>query len=436
VKRLRLIVYIVAALFVVGVGFFVFRGPEPEIVLPAEDIIDLGPFAITNTIISAWLTIIVLLVLGFLAGRRVQLIPRGVQNLVEAFFDFVYDAMENVAGPVVTKKIFPVVFTFFIYILVSNWMGLLPIFNTIGKSEDIGFEVNHEIHEVIEREEVGECAAEPEADGCLDGEAVFEESVDHHGSLVTDGSFFIISLSPKEFEIEIPGNTTAPDAIRVYLASVIDYDVFADSDDLPEEEFGRGEESKGEALDRPVIDSIMSELGDHPEPEEALLLLTERMEETGAEVKDDQKIVVLIPFFRSVMSDLNATIALGLIAFVFIESWGFSALGFSYSKKFINFSSPINFFVGMLEALSELIRVISFGFRLFGNIFAGEVLLIMMTFLVPFLFVSIFYGLELFVGFIQAAVFALLVTVFATMAMTPHEHEEEHGEHGDGGGHH
>ena len=104
---------------------------------------------------------------------------------------------------------------------------------------------------------------------------------------------------------------------------------------------------------------------------------------------------------------------MGIVAFLCIEFWGFQALGFGYLGKFFNLKSPSCPSSAFLELLSEFIRVISFAFRLFGNIFAGEVLILMLTFLMPFLFVDIIYGLELFVGFIQAAVFALLTLVFA-----------------------
>jgi F-type H+-transporting ATPase subunit a len=150
------------------------------------------------------------------------------------------------------------------------------------------------------------------------------------------------------------------------------------------------------------------------------------------------KLTLIIPYFRGAFSDVNNTLAMGLIAFVMIEFWGFQALGFGYLKKFFNLNG-INSFVGILEFLSELIRIISFAFRLFGNIFAGEVLVLMLTFLMPFLVVDIIYGLELFVGFIQATVFALLVLVSASMATEHHgeEHHEEHeGEEGTADAHH
>ena len=128
------------------------------------------------------------------------------------------------------------------------------------------------------------------------------------------------------------------------------------------------------------------------------------------------------PFLRSVNTDLNVTIALALISFVVIEISGIRALGWSYAKKFVNFSSPLNFFVGLIELVSELARLISFSFRLFGNIFAGEVLIAVTVFFIPLLMPVPLIMFELFVGFIQAAVFALLTLFFIKIAMTPAEH--------------
>ena len=85
----------------------------------------------------------------------------------------------------------------------------------------------------------------------------------------------------------------------------------------------------------------------------------------------------------------------------------------------------MDFVVGLLEIISELAKIVSFGFRLFGNIFAGQVLLFVMTFLVATLLPAIFYGLELFVGLIQAFVFSMLLLVFSTMAMAGHGHDDE-----------
>jgi F-type H+-transporting ATPase subunit a len=145
-----------------------------------------------------------------------------------------------------------------------------------------------------------------------------------------------------------------------------------------------------------------------------------------------------IPILRGANTDLNMTLGLGLIAFLFIEYWGISSLGFfSYSSKFLNFKEgPIGFFLGIIELVAEFARIVSFGFRLFGNMFAGEVLLGVIVFLIPLLAVLPFMGLELFVGFIQAAVFAMLVLVFGATAVTEHGHgSDQHSEHAEDGRH-
>jgi F-type H+-transporting ATPase subunit a len=133
-----------------------------------------------------------------------------------------------------------------------------------------------------------------------------------------------------------------------------------------------------------------------------------------------------IPLFRSVNTDLNVTLALAIIAVIMIEIAGVAALGFwRYSSKFINFSSPLNFVVGIIELVSEVGRLISYSFRLFGNIFAGEVLLAVVGYFAPYIVPVPLMSFELFVGFIQAAVFALLTLFFIKLAITD-AHADEH----------
>ena len=128
------------------------------------------------------------------------------------------------------------------------------------------------------------------------------------------------------------------------------------------------------------------------------------------------------PLLRSPSSDLNFTLGLAILAVIFVNLSGIITLGFlKYAKKFINFQNPIKFFVGILELISEIAKMISFSFRLFGNIFAGEVLLTIVGFLVPYFIPLPFLFLEIFVGFIQAFVFAMLTLVFISIAV-----KEEH----------
>jgi F-type H+-transporting ATPase subunit a len=130
---------------------------------------------------------------------------------------------------------------------------------------------------------------------------------------------------------------------------------------------------------------------------------------------------VLIPLFRSGNADLNTTLAIAIITMIGVQVFAVSAMGFSkHIKKFFDFSGPINLFVGILELISEFAKIISFSFRLFGNIFAGEVLLIVVSFLMPYVAPLPFLFLELFVGFIQALVFAMLALVFIKGATLAH----------------
>jgi len=127
-----------------------------------------------------------------------------------------------------------------------------------------------------------------------------------------------------------------------------------------------------------------------------------------------------IPLFRSVNTDLNVTLALAIIVVLAIEIMGIIAVGFfRYAGKFFNFSSPLNFVIGIIEFVSEMSRFVSFSFRLFGNIFAGEVLIAVVTFFAPYIVPVPLMAFETFVGFVQAAVFALLTLFFVKLAITP-----------------
>lgn len=131
-----------------------------------------------------------------------------------------------------------------------------------------------------------------------------------------------------------------------------------------------------------------------------------------------------IPLLRAPTADINTALALSLITMVMVQVYGFRFLGLGYLKKFFNFSNPINAFVGLLELVSEFSKIISFTFRLFGNIFAGEVLISVMSFLIPLGLPIPFYGLEVFVGVIQGLVFLMLSTVFMNTATHSHEAEQ------------
>ena len=285
------IVLVLIVLFVVG---FLFPVPKPHVSLAAEKVFHLGPIPIFNTFLAAWISIIVLGSLFYLGTRRMKLVPKGLQNVVELVVEMLLNFVEGVAGKENGRRFFPIVATIFLFVFMNAWLGLLPGFNTIG----------------------------------------FGEHATYAGALV-------------------------------------------------------GGEHEGFVVNEPLL--------------------------------------------KAANTDINLPLALALISFIFVEYWGIRAIGlFRYASKFIRVGQLlrgkflmglVDVFVGILEALSELVRIISFTFRLFGNMTAGEVLLLLIAFLVPWVAAVPFYGLEMFFGFVQAFIFAGLTLVFATVAVTLHEEE-------------
>jgi len=130
-----------------------------------------------------------------------------------------------------------------------------------------------------------------------------------------------------------------------------------------------------------------------------------------------------VPLFRGPNADLSTTLAFALVSVGVTQYFGIKALGAkNYLSKFINFKNPMNAVLGILETIQEFSKIISFSFRLFGNIFAGEVLLVVIGFLVPLFLPVPFLALEVFVGFIQALVFTVLTAIFISVATEPQQH--------------
>lgn len=239
-----------------------------NISLAAEPVFHIGSFPVTNTLLTSWITILLLFIGGFVLRKRMADVPKGFQNVIEAVFEGMLSVMDGITGSrEQTKMFFPLIATLFLFILLANWLGILPGFGTIGLQE---------VHE------------------------------------------------------------------------------------------GKN---------------------------------------------------IIVPFLRSTNSDLNMTLGMAIISVFSIQMFGIILIGAAkYSKRFFNFKNPIFTFVGIIELVSEVAKLISFSFRLFGNVFAGEVLLVVISSLVPYVVPLPFYFLELFVGFIQAMVFAMLTLVFLKVA--------------------
>lgn len=292
-----------------------------HISISAEPVAYIGNLAISNSMFTS--LIVSGLLIGFAILVRSKLTntskPTGIQNFAEWIIESLHGLVYSTTGDLKkTRLFFPFIATFFLFIILNNWIGLLPGVGTITVNE-------------------------PEK---------HLESAESNDSLI---------------------------------------DVYA-SEPGAKAETMHTEDVATEA-ESPV--AISGEVEDHGPKK--------------------------VPILRPGSADLNTTIALALISVFITQVFGMKYQNLGYFKKFINFSSPIMFFVGILELVSEFAKIISFAFRLFGNIFAGEVLLVVMGALIPIIVPMPFYGLELFVGFIQALVFSMLSLVFFNMATEGHE---------------
>ena len=303
----KIIIGVVVILALVIVGALFLPIPRPHVSLPADPIFNIGGFPITNTLLASLLTITVLVALFFAATRKMKLVPKGLQNVVEMVYELLYNFVEGIAGEKNARRFFPIVATIFLYVIMTAFLSLLPGFDTIGGGS----------------------------------------TETYQGAFIGSATGFIVDT----------------------------------------------------------------------------------------------------PLLKKANTDINFPLALALISFVFVEFVGISALGFRrYASRFISvrpffhslgqlfrghvrsamsglFTGAIEIFTGVLEAVSEFVRIVSFTFRLFGNMTAGMVLLLIVLFLIPWVVAVPFYGLELLFGFVQALIFAGLTLVFATIAVTPREVE-------------
>ncbi len=267
-----------------------------ESTLFAEPLFHAGEFKITNSLLSSWLAVLIVLVLALVVRLKMKKIPGKFQHIFEVMINGALSLCDQVTGKrSLSVKLFPYVFSIFFFVLINNWIGLLPGVGSIGFIET------------------------------------------HEG-------------------------------LRTF-----------------------------------------------------------------------------VPLFRGGTADVNTTLALALMSVVGANIFGIIAIGlWKTVNKYVNLRvlgkifthvrkeptilivAPIKFFVGLLEAIGEVAKIISLSFRLFGNVFAGEVLLASMAALVHFIVPAPFLFLEVFVGLIQALIFSLLTLVYFTIAAEDHDEEHAH----------
>ncbi len=391
-----------------GLGFL--GGPIPFISVPAEQVASIGGYPLLNSTIMFWVGGLALLFVAWRAGRKPKDVPSGWQNLMEMIYEFFSNTVDGVAGgtPKAGRRFLLLITTIFLVVMIINWVGILPGVGSIGKIESIEQWVQHHAESIEEEVHADHPDYSDEQVEALALVHLLEE----HGTepfVAFDGA--IVPLGRGE-------------QARVPLNKIISFI----SDDLHhiEEAVEHGDDlSHLEALENihhdieagVVKSSFIYNEGESTE---------KTYDFTG------QTAGLLIPYLRGASTDINTTLAIALVAMVTVQLWGFKALGFKgYSGKFLVNpikQGPIATFIGLLEGFGEITRTISFAFRLFGNMFAGEILLIAMAFLLPLIGIIPFMGLELFVGVIQAYIFAMLTLVFGVMAVASHGDHDSHAE--------
>lgn len=396
-------IIIAAAIFLLLQSFGVFPSPvRPFIQLPGEVYPKPFPFTgLTNTFVSSVVAFIIVLVIALSARawtRTADEVPTGFYNFFEMIIEGAYNFAENIGGRKV-RDFFPFFMTYILFILVANWMGLMPGVDSIGFWE---YKPHFYAEKDIKAIEA-QLKAEDNPQEIESTLAAITEQYHLEHSLEWDGSHFseeseeeLLHAIEHEYELENLGDRRSG----------------ADTDG--------DSKAEGALLLRANTKTVTNANGD----------------ETS--VPDDDSDWTIVPFLRPAATDLNFTLAFALIAMTMVQFFGIKYLGVrGYFSKFFPFigkgwgaqvaKNPIKAIdpaVGILELVSEISKIISFAFRLLGNIFAGMVLLFVMAFLLPAANI-VFFGLEFFVGLIQAIVFGLLMLIFMVSAT------EHHGDHDD-----
>ena len=389
-----------------------------------------GPFPITNTLIASWITILVATLFAFAATRKMKIIPGRLQGLVEMAMEGLINFIEGVAGHKNGRRFLPVIATIFIFVMFNAYLALLPIYGpgihvTLKDkiaTKEAGTVVELMVHPIVEEQDEVVAVVET-ADGTREevkapaGELEYSVSV---GDSVSEGQPVAIMM----------GTTENVTAVKAPVAGTVVELTLHRRIEQNEEPIARIDAGELGVI---VVNSPKDKLGE-----------LEYDVEVGQPVLADDEIAVLTsapPLIRSASTDINMTLAMALIAVLFIELMGLTGRGFKhYISEYINVgelfrgiklffrgkivdglmayvTGVINVIIGGLEFISHMTRMVSFAFRLFGNMTAGEILVLSATFLIPWIMAVPFYGLELLIGFIQALIFGGLTLVFASIAV-------------------
>jgi F-type H+-transporting ATPase subunit a len=435
----NLFIVIVVLVICIGPAFFWLPNAGagvalPVIMMPAELLShDFRFFGMdfTNTLTTMLLVDAIIFLIAFTLYRAYrnksadQYVPRGFANAMEAMVEFLYKQAKGLVGDKV-KWVFPVSASIFLFLLIANWVKLVPGFESVGLTVCAEYNVNA-----------------PDTDPIAPGQTAYLlNGVDHNNP--TAARSFIMSLNNtgklnwqtgdmwnvSNLKFRAGAKATRADLLECEAKYPWAIPPFAKRQEMnyvnagiAEKETAEGKSITGEERVKLI--------------EELEKKYHEKQIKKAEGQEGNSERFTLVPFFRGLATDLNVPLALALFAFVMVEFWGVRALGPQYFFKFVNLPAfakgqAIDVIVGLIEIVSELSRLVSLTFRLFGAVFAGGVLLIVFNFLMVFLLPIPIYFLELVIGGMQAYVFATLTVIYASQAMVHHggDHHDEHG-HGD-----
>ncbi len=388
----------------------------PVIVVPPEPYREGWPsanFNWTNTLTAMILADIMVLIFIGWAWRAskgwTKQVPSRFQAFAETVGGFMFNQSVGVAGNVNGRKLFPLVATIFVFLLAVNWMKLFPGIESVGimhcaghSSPEIGITITSGHPRIGDRLWVdqvlfpGYAADEDDYHAC-------EEYKEGH---VPKPSQEQLDAASEELSVE-----------EEALVAELDAQIEA------------GTLTSQQKTDQ--VDTLRLEAAETVYEHASVALSADELEKGVVPY-----LYVVTPFVRGGSTDLNLTIGLALIVFVAIQVFGVIGQGPDYFQKFINLRALgniskkplglVDFLVGLFEIVSEFGKIISLSFRLFGNMFAGGILLAVMSFLVAPLLPGLFIGLEVIVTTIQAYVFAVLTLVFSAQAMEGHHGDDDH----------
>jgi F-type H+-transporting ATPase subunit a len=391
----------------------------PVIVVPGEPYEVEWHFPLVGPWTNTWsATLLVSAIVGIIGGLAMrfsknwtQEIPGRFQGVIELLGEFIYNQTKNFAGnkPLARNWLYPLAASIFIFLIVANLSKLIPGFETIGVMHCAG----HNEPEIG----INLTSGHP-VTGSIFGYQLYVDAPLKSAYPADEEDYHHC----KDYKA---GKIAKPDTAAKRSAAA---ELRADEVAI-QNRFEAGEITAAER--DAELEVVRLERTESVWPHAAIGLTANALEQGVIPY-----LQVVTPLFRGATTDLNLPLGLALISFIAIQVFGVAAQGPGYFLKFVNLSAlgnlgkkplgAIDFIVGLLEIISELGKIISLTFRLFGNIFAGGILLAVMSFLVGLILPVIFFGLEIIVGSIQAYVFAVLTIVFSAQAMEGHHGDDEH----------